>query len=67
MLKDKGVLLISGGLGQRQLEAGFQSPGQRPRLGPGSEGAESWPLDQWLVTRPWPFGFAERNSHRDGK
>lgn len=33
--------------------AGFQLLRSR------NDRAESWPLDQWLVTRPWPIGFAE--------
>ena len=34
-------------------------PGQRLRPVIDGEGAESQPLDQWSVTRPWLFGSAE--------
>ena len=53
--------LISGGLSLQRLGAGFQL------LRSWNDRAESWPLDQWLGTRPWPFGFAEKNSHKEGK
>ena len=33
----------------------------------GSKSTELQPLDQWSVTRSWPFGFAEKNSHEDRK
>ena len=45
--------LISGGLSLKRLGAGFQL------LRSWNDRAESWPIDQWLVTRPWPIGFAE--------
>lgn len=57
----EGVNLISGGLSLQRLGAGFQL------LRSWNDRAESWPLDQWLVTRPWAIGFAEKNGHKEGK
>ena len=35
-------------------------PGQRLRSGRGGDSTKSQPLDQWSVTRTWPYGFAEK-------
>ena len=59
------VGLISGGLGLQRLEAGYQFPGQRLKSGRSTESAESSPLDQGPVTRPWPAGFVEMNFHKE--
>ena len=48
------------GLSFQQLEAGFRFSGQRLRLCHASEPVEPLPLEEWSVTRPWPFGFAEK-------
>lgn len=55
------------GLSFQQLEAGFRFSGQRLRLCHASEPVEPLPLEEWSVTRPWPFGFAGKNSYKDKK
>lgn len=44
--------------------SGASVPGLRLRSGRGGESTKSYPLNPGSVTRPWPLGFAEKNSRK---
>ena len=46
----------------REVRSNGDASGGVPATGGGRQGYR--PLDQWSVTRPWPFSFSEKNSHK---
>ena len=58
--------VVSGGLSLQRLEAGFWVQPET-EVGPGQWEHRILATRPAVSDRPWPFGFAEKNPHKDGK